>query len=161
QRIMGRPRRVVVHYETTGARTIRVRRSDLQRTDEETAFPFEVVALASPAPDDTMHVTATEPYAGVAGTGDAYVLRAPGHAALVDPLVVIEGFDLQNSYNWDELYALLSGQGMVDSLLARGQDLVVLNFTDATDDMRRNARVVETLIRQVEAAIGPSASLAV
>src|SRR5262249_13182053 len=75
--------------------------------------------------------------------------------------VVVEGFDLDNSMNWDELYETLNQQGLADSVYARGFDAVVLNFADATDYVQKNAFVVEELIAEVQAAIAPTQTIAV
>ncbi len=124
-------------------------------------FPPIVAGSPVPAPDDTLEVTATVPYLGQAASGRAYVLLAPGHAALTHPIVVVEGFDLDNSMDWDELYTLLNQEALVESLLARGYDAVVLDFTDATDYIQRNAFVFTALLEQVEAAIAPGETLPV
>ncbi len=124
-------------------------------------FPPIVAGSPVPAPDDTLEVTATAPYLGQAASGRAYVLLAPGHAALTHPIVVVEGFDLDNSMDWDELYTLLNQEALVESLLARGYDAVVLDFTDATDYIQRNAFVFTALLAQVESAIAPGETLPV
>jgi hypothetical protein len=61
--------------------------------------------------------------------------------------VVVEGFDLDNSMNWDELYALLNQQNLLEDLRADGYDAVVLNFSDATDYLQRNAFVLVDLLQ--------------
>ncbi len=114
-----------------------------------------------PAPDDTLEITATESHLGIFGTGRAYVLLAPGHATLENPILVVEGFDLDNSMLWDDLYTQLNQQGLVESLGTRGFDAVVLDFTDATDYIQRNAFVFTELLRQVEQSIAPGQSVAV
>jgi hypothetical protein len=152
--------RVRVHYRATGPRTLAV---TLARTDGSRAsarFRFEVAALSTPSPDDTLHVTATAPYQGQLGSGDAYVYLAAGHAALTHPILVIEGFDLDNSMNWDELYALLDQENLIETLRADGYDAVVLNFTDATVAIQQNSFVVAQLIEDVQALIAPGATIA-
>ena len=120
------------------------------------AWPWRTaVVAAAPAPDDTLFVTAAEPYQGTVGTGRAYVALAPGHAAITRPVVVLEGFDIDNAMGWDELYALLNQENLVEDLRARGYDAVVVDFTDATDAIQRNAFVFTALLAQVEAAIDP------
>lgn len=151
---------VVAHYATTGPKTLRIRVTAADGSARYAAARFEVGALVTPTPDDTLHITASVPYQGVYGTGDAYVDLAPGHASLVNPVVAIEGFDLDNSMNWDELYALLDEQNLLESLRADGFDIVVLNFTDATDYLQRNSMVVAALIQQVESMIPPANTLA-
>ncbi len=126
----------------------------------ESAFPFDVLALGTPVPDDTLHVTASIPYGGGFGSGEAYVYLAGGHATITDPVVVIEGFDLDNSMDWDELYALLNREELLETLRSMGFDAVVLNFADAVDYIQRNSFVAVELITQVQNMIGPETDIA-
>lgn len=153
----------VVHarYVTVGSHTLTLRATRADGSALEAHATFEVAALATPSPTDTIHVTASIPYQGVAGTGNGYVDLAPGHTQLVNPVLVIEGFDIDNSMGWDELYALLDQQNLLENLRGMGYDPVVLDFTDATDDMHRNAFVFTTLLQQVEDAIAPSQTVLV
>jgi hypothetical protein len=152
--------RVRVAYDRTGQRVLTLRLSRSDGTSSQSRFAFDVAALSIPLPNDTLHVTATVPFQGQYGTGDAYVYLAPGHTTLVNPNVVIEGFDLDNSMNWDELYELLDQQGLIETLRAEGFDAVVLNFTDATLPIEENGLLVAQLIQQVEGMIPPTTSIA-
>jgi hypothetical protein len=128
------------------------------------AGPWSAAFIATgpvPSPDDTIEITATVPYLDQAGTGRAYVYLAPGHAQLTNPVLAVEGFDIDNSMDWDELYTLLNQEGVVESLRTRGYDAVVLDFTDATDYVQRNTFVFTELLQQVEDAIDPAATVAV
>lgn len=124
-------------------------------------FPPIVALGPVPAPDDTIEVTASTPYLGQAASGRGFVLLAPGHAVLTNPVLVVEGFDLDNSMDWDELYTLLNQEALVESLLADGYDAVVLDFADATDYIQRNAFVFTALLAQLEAAIDPGQTVPV
>ena len=139
-------------YAATGPVTLRLGAEYPDGTRREAALAFEVAALAAPAPTATWPITATVPWQGVYGYGDAYFYLAPGHATVTDPVVVVEGFDLDNTMNWDELYALLNQENMLEDLRASGFDAVVLNFHDSTDDIRRNAMTLVELLRQVGVA---------
>jgi len=152
--------RVRVRYTHTGTYVLEARVTRPDGSVARTRFSFPVAALATPLPDDTLHVTASIPYLGAYGTGDAYVALAPGHVAIQNPVVVIEGFDTDNSMNWDELYTLLNQQNLLETLRADGFDAIVLNFTDATEDLQQNAFVVEELIQQVQALVPGSTTLA-
>ena len=123
--------------------------------------PARAAVTAAPPPTDTLHITATVPFRGAVETGNAYVDLAPAHTALVNPVIVIEGFDLDNSMGWNELYALLNRENLLETLRGEGFDVVVLDFTDATDWMERNAFVFTQLLQQVEDAIPPQHSVAV
>jgi hypothetical protein len=154
-------RPVVVHYASTGRKVVKLLARAADGEVLVASFTISVEALATPSPDDTLHVTGTIPYLGGTASGDAYVYLAPGHATLAHPVVVVEGFDLDNSMNWDELYALLNQQNLLENLRADGYDAVVLNFTDATDYIQRNAFVLTELLSQVRAAVGPGTTIAV
>ncbi len=150
----------VVFYASAGAKRISLRMELADGTTLAAAFPFHVEHLETPFPDDTLAVTASIPYGGAAGTGEAYIRLSPLHTQLTDPVIVIEGFDLDNTMNWDELYQLLNQQGLADSLAAEGHDLVLLNFTEATDYIQRNAYVAVELVQQVLGVIDPSTDVA-
>jgi hypothetical protein len=96
----------------------------------------------------------------VSPQGDAYVYLAPGRTEIQNPAVVVEGFDLDNSMNWDELYALLNQENLIETLRADGYDAVVLNFADATDYLQRNAFTVVDLLQQIQAIVGPQTTVA-
>jgi hypothetical protein len=83
------------------------------------------------------------------------VYLAAGHASLSNPALVVEGFDIDNTMNWDELYALLNQEGLVEELRTRGYDAVVLDFAESTEYIQRNAFVLVDLLHQVQAAVAP------
>jgi hypothetical protein len=150
----------IVSYDAPGQKTIRLRLAGDGEPPLETSFTFDVRELVAPAPDDTLHITAQIPYQGAAGTGDAYVYLSPANATLTNPVVLIEGFDIDNSMNWDELYELLNREQLIETLRSLGYDAVVLNFTDAVTYIQRNAFVAVEMIQEVQATIGPGRSVA-
>ena len=152
--------RVRVAYGATGRHVLTLRLARTDGSASRSSFAFDVAALATPLTDDTLHVTATVPYQGQFGTGDAYVYLAAGRTSLVNPIVVVEGFDSDNSMNWDELYQLLDQQGLIETLRAEGFDIVVLNFADATLPIQENGLLVAQLIQQVQGRISPASTLA-
>ncbi|HET9950276.1 MAG TPA: FlgD immunoglobulin-like domain containing protein [Candidatus Eisenbacteria bacterium] len=159
-RAMNFDRPITAHYAATGTKTLRLRATTADGATVEAALAFSVRALAAPAPNDTLHVAGTIPYLGGVASGDAYVYLAPGRTQLLNPAVVVEGFDLDNSMNWDELYALLNQENLIETLRADGYDAVVLNFTDATDYLQRNAFVLVDLLQQISGIVGPQTTVA-
>ena len=154
-RAMSFDRPLSAHYVAPGAKVVRVRATSADGDVREASFGFAVRALAAPTPDDTMFVTGTIPYLGGVASGQAYVYLAAGHTGLVNPVVAVEGFDLDNSMNWDELYALLDQEQLIENLRAEGYDFVVLNFLDATDYIQRNAFVLVELLERLRATLPP------
>ncbi len=153
--------RARVRWTSAGTKTLALRVTTAAGAVREARFTLPVRALAAPVPDDTLAITATQPWQGVFGTGRAYVRYAPGHTTLVNPVVLVEGFDLDNSMDWDPLYALLNQQGLADTLRAHGFDAVVLDFTDSTRPVQENGFVTAALLQQVDAAMPASATMAV
>jgi len=64
---------------------------------------------------------------------------------------VVEGFDLDNSMDWPELYNLLNQESLVLDLQAYGRDLIILNFGDSTIDILANTALTRTAISYVNA----------
>ena len=153
--------RPLVHYARTGSHTVRLRAADAGGAAVYASFAIEVAALGTPSPDDTLHVTASIPYGGSAGSGNAYVYLAPGHASAVNPVLVIEGFDIDDSMGWDEIYTILSQENVIETLRGQGFDAVVLDFTRATDPIQRNAFVVTELLEQLQAGLAPNTDMVV
>jgi hypothetical protein len=147
--------RVSVAYASTGEKTLRVRAASSDGSELRAGFVFRVVSLQAPTPDDTISVAATIPYNGEYGTGEAYVYLADTHTSLTQPVVMVEGFDIDNNMNWDELYALLDKENLIETVRADGYDIVVLNFTDATDYIQKNSFALVDLLEKVQAAIDP------
>ncbi|HER43686.1 MAG TPA: T9SS type A sorting domain-containing protein [Candidatus Eisenbacteria bacterium] len=119
------------------------------------------VAQGIPSPHDTIFVTASIPYGGQYGTGQAYVYLADSLTGLSNPVIAVEGFDLDNSWDWDELYGHLNTEVLLETLRAEGFDIVILDFTDATDYVQLNSFVLVELIEQVQSMIFPSRTVAV
>jgi hypothetical protein len=151
---------LTAHYAGTGTKTLRLRATTADGGVVQAALAFDVRALAAPAPDDTLQVTGTIPYLGGVASGEAYVYLAPGRTQVQNPAVLVEGFDLDNSMNWDELYALLNQENLIETLRADGYDAVVLNFTDATDYLQRNAFVLADLLQEIRDITGPQTTVA-
>ncbi len=151
---------LAVKYERCGVKEVRIRAIYEDGDVREASFPFQVKALQTPVPDDTLSVTATIPYLGEFGSGEAYIYLSDAHSVLTNPVVVIEGFDIEDNYDWEELYELLNKEELLETLRGHGFDAVVLNFTEATDFLQRNAFVVVELIQQINALIAPPANLA-
>jgi hypothetical protein len=159
-RAMSFDRPLTARYAETGARTLRLRATTAEGQTVQAALAFSVRALATAAPDDTIHVTGTVPYLGAVASGEAYVYLAPGRTEVQNPAVVVEGFDLDNTMNADELYALLNQENLIETLRADGYDAVVLNFTDATDYMQRNALMLVELLQRLRGSVGPQTTMA-
>lgn len=151
---------LTARYASAGTKTLRLRATSPDGATMQAAFSFSVRALAAEAPSDTIPVTGTIPYLGGVASGEAYVYLAPGRTQVQNPVVVVEGFDLDNSMNADELYALLNQENLIETLRAGGYDAVVLNFTDATDYLQRNSFALIDLLQEIGGIVGPQTTVA-
>lgn len=149
-----------VSYATTGRKTLTLTMTDADGHTLTARAVVDVRLLDAPAPTATWAITASEPYQGATASGQAYVYLAPGHSELSNPVVVVEGFDLDNSMDWPVLYELLNRENLLENLRADGYDAVVLDFTEATEPIQRNAMVLNELLGQVRAAIPAGRSIA-
>ena len=145
--------RVEVGYVTPGDKVMRLRAVWVDGDMRETSFTFTVDRLETPQPDAIWNLTAAHSYQGGTANGSAFILLAPGHSALTHPVVLCEGFDMDNTMFWDELYGLGNQQGLVDSLLQQGFDMVVLNFSESTDYIQRNGLLLATLLEQMNSQL--------
>jgi len=142
-----------VAYASLGVKTLTLRLTRASGATAFARFTLAVRELQAPPYDELWPLTAETPYGGGVASGQAYVYKAPGHATLENPVVVVEGFDLDNLMAWDELYELLNRENLLEDLRAAGYDAIVLNFSESTDYIQRNAYLLVTLLETVQAAL--------
>ncbi len=153
--------RLLAPYATTGPKTLTLTATLADGRTLTARAAINVKRLVTPDPTQTWVITATQSFEGAFASGLAYVYLAPGRTTLTNPVVVVEGFDLDNTMNWPVLYDLLNQQNMLEDLLADGYDAVVLDFTEATEPIQRNAFVLTKLLAQVNATTAPGRTSAV
>lgn len=144
---------IVAHYRTTGVKTLTVRATLADGSSVTSRSTLRVDTLDAPPYTEAWPITASISHDGEAGTGTAYVYLADGHTQLTDPVVIVEGFDLDNSLGWPELYELLNQENLLEDLRANGRDAVVLDFTESTDPIQRNAFVLTELLGTIDAVL--------
>lgn len=111
----------------------------------------------------TLHSITGDSYLGTSATGLVTIELAPGHTELTKPLIVIEGFDPDNSFNYDDFIDEITPGGInVDldpnpgvfyslnqAIEDEDYDLVFVNFANGTDHIQRNAYMVKKVIDSV------------
>jgi hypothetical protein len=100
---------------------------------------------AAPPPDETWSL-----YGPPFSTGKAYVYHGAGHDAIVNPLIVSEGFP--GGYPSDYSYDLLNQAGTLESLRSSGYDVILLSYDNGLDLIQNNAQVAIACIQQAMAA---------
>ncbi|MCP4047260.1 MAG: hypothetical protein GY732_14885, partial [Gammaproteobacteria bacterium] len=144
---------ISVSYQSTGSKSLTVKANLSDGRTLWSKTQLEILAETTPDPDSVWQVEATQAYGGSAGAGLAYVYLAEGHATLINPVVVVEGFDIDDSIDWPVLYSLLNRENMLEDLRAAGYDAVVLDFANAVDPIQRNAFVLTALLDRVRSEI--------
>ncbi len=143
-----------VSYPSVGAKIITMRATT---RDGRTLFGrsrFHVRSLDAPPPSETWALTASHSTGGAPATGEAYILYGNGHTSVERPVVLVEGLDLDNSLNWNELYDLMNQEFMIETLLSIGYDAVVLNYGNSTIAIEDNGYLVQELIEELNSATG-------
>jgi len=140
---------VNVNYPVEGTKNVRLKSYYDSGNVLESTFLFDVKALTTPDPHDRWDLQGTILYEGMTASGEAFIYRAPDHASLENPIIFVEGFDIDNTMGWDALYDLLNQQNLLETIRGKGYDLVILNFDDATDYIQRNAYLLVDLIQKV------------
>lgn len=105
------------------------------------------------------------PWNGGTATGRVTIELAPGHTQLTKPLIVVEGFDPDGSFNYfsfiirnpnfvnpgtiDVEINLSTGLTLNQAIENENYDLVFIDYVNGTDYIQRNAYMVEKVIRQI------------
>lgn len=107
------------------------------------------------------HVYTTALYNGAYGVGVVSVYLAAGHSQLINPFIVAEGFDagvytspesLTGSQSYSDWIGNMSfAAPSLYALLQSKYDVIWIDFKNGTDDIHRNALVVEDVIRWANA----------
>jgi len=119
-----------------------------------TVVPFVAYTQTRP-PHDSVDITADIPYKNVLASGTAYIYQSPLNADLGDPkkvrnpIILLEGLDLDNSRFADELYDIVNQQKLAECLLENGYDLILLNFTDSKVYVQANAFMFVKLLETI------------
>ncbi len=104
-----------------------------------------------------------DPWNGSSASGRVTVELAPGHTQLTKPLIIIEGFDPDDSFDYLDLINDQGPGGLNIRISQPGEpfltlnqaiededyDLVFVDYVNSTDFIQRNAFMVEEVIRWV------------
>jgi hypothetical protein len=152
---------VAITYGSAGCKVVKVEARYNENLHLCGEFYFEVDGRQAPPPHETWNVVAEIPYEGGYGSGQAYVYLSDAHTELTYPALFIEGFDIDNSMNWDELYERMNEENLLETLRSGGIDFVVINFDDSTDYIQRHAFLTVAVIEQIKQRISPATPIMV
>lgn len=142
---------VTVTYPEAGSAEITITANFADGSQQSAIASLEIRPGVPTEPDVSWeNLVAALPYLGESAVYDAYIFYADGHTQIEKPLIFAEGFDFENSISWPEVLAIVAEYGLVDSLLADGYDLIIMNFEDGTDYVQRNSFALVDLIERVQ-----------
>lgn len=93
--------------------------------------------------DDSLTVN----YQGVSAT--AYIEYGCGHDKLVQPLILVNGFDFANQFDYKYIFEQLNEAELTVPLQNNQMDIVFIDFDQGSGDMYINAELTKEVIRQV------------
>jgi hypothetical protein len=94
-------------------------------------------------PDDSLVVN----YQGISAT--AYIEYGCGHDKLVQPLILVNGFDFNNEFDYKYIYGKLNAAELNIPLQSNQMDLVFIDFDEGSGNMYDNSELTKEVIRQV------------
>jgi len=136
-------------YNTVGLKTVIVEATLSDGAVLLASASLDVVALSSPDPTQSVTLVAEAPYNNTTGT--IYILKSGPHVGLRCPVLVAEGFDMENSMDWDVLYNILNKEQLTETLGSYGRDLIVLDYTNAMRNIFENAALARKAVKYVNA----------
>jgi hypothetical protein len=145
-------------YANPGTKHIRIR----VNSGGQVLYAATQIQAAQDAPPPFQEYwTLTSPvtYQGVTATGHAWVFYGPAHTAIVNPLIVAEGFP--GDYPLSTLWSTLNEQNFATDILAKGYDLIVLGFDNGVTYVEANAGVAIAAIQKAIAERQGSTQLVV
>ncbi len=143
----GKP--IEASYEAIGLKTITVEATLSDGAVLLASASLVVAALSTPNPTQSVTLVADAPYNNTTGT--IYVLKSGTYAGLRCPVLVAEGFDMENNMDWDVLYNILNKEQLAESLKSYGRDLIVLDYTNAMRNIFENAALARKAVSYINA----------
>jgi len=138
---------ILINYSTVGTKKIKTK-VNINGIDYYSNSEIEVVTLEIPNPSMTIPLSGGGiPF--LYTTGKAYVYLSDIESGIRNPIIFVEGFDIDNNMNADELYSAIRRQNLADSLKAYGYDIIIMNFSNARQSIKTNASLLIKLINEV------------
>jgi hypothetical protein len=116
-----------------------------------TLHPKERSTFEMPEPSEYWPVFESDSaFLGSTVTGNIAIFYGADHTCLVNPVIIVDGFDPGDTRPIEGLYEIGNQQNMIDSLRALGDDFILLNFNQGADYIQRNAMLVMSLLDTVQ-----------
>jgi Palmitoyl protein thioesterase len=138
-----------VSYDTTGTKTVEIEAELSDGTILQASSQLDVMALATPDPTLSVRLVAPSPYNNTTGT--IYIYKSGPHTGLRCPVLVAEGFDMENNMDAEVLYNILNEENLAETLSSYGRDLIVLDYANAMRNITENAALARAAINYINA----------
>lgn len=150
---------ILVSYSSIGNKTIRVKMFDENNTVLKSSSVLRVNALSIPQ-HTNINLKADYSYSGVLGSGTISIFKSPLNSELKNPIVFLEGLDLDNTLSANGLFAVLSGAvdgiyekgngpDLAKCLLNNGYDIIIVNYDESKTYIQANAMFVVKAIQYI------------
>ncbi len=140
--------RISISYAETGIKTISIKAITNTEDTLTTNFSFDVRAKSIPA-YETEEINAG--FNGNNTSGELAIIKSPNNNLLDNPILIVEGFDIQDNMYFEEMWSLFNKQNFAECLLQNGYDIIFLNFNEPRTDLRVNAQLVKEAIEKINA----------
>ncbi|MCG2759600.1 MAG: hypothetical protein L6407_00115, partial [Candidatus Delongbacteria bacterium] len=140
---------VLIRYNSIGIKNIKTR-VKINNQYYYSNSSISVESLTIPDPTTILELTSDTPYKNGYETGKVYIY--PSHLnnnQIRNPIIFVEGFDVFNNSNADELYNELRSEDLDITLKNEGYDIVILNFSNARTYIQRNAYLLIKVIEEI------------
>ncbi|HQO10312.1 MAG TPA: hypothetical protein PLK90_09665 [Clostridiales bacterium] len=145
---------IPVNYATIGEKSIKTKIVYLEKYGDFdipkeyiSLSKIQIESLSIPDPNYILPLKSEVLFTNYTGKG--YVYLSPLNAEITNPIIFVEGFDIDNNWNADEIYNLLRSQCLDDTIKNYGYDIVILNFSSSLIGIEKNALVLIDLINKV------------
>jgi len=151
--------RIKIHYSTPGKKNIKIQ-AFYKKNSYKSSFSFTVqqkvgVPSESWGKDENRKYKSTLKFNRKSAVGQVDIYLGKGNSALTRPVVIVDGFDPavkgKQSRNLQDLKVLVNKEGMTDELIAKGYDLVLVDFNVGDDYIERNAMLVVQVLNDINA----------
>lgn len=144
---------VTVTYSYTGKKNIKVIvLKDGGFIRHATSFTFWVRPSSMPKEDVVVNVKSSIPWGSYYPSYEKIILYNLGNNGalpLSKPLILVDGFDPENTTNYEELYEMVSKYDLAYNIRAMGYDLIIMNFDNGSDYIQHNAMALIDMINWV------------
>jgi hypothetical protein len=157
---------IPVSYQSEGTKTITVKLTNSANSILTSSSLFTVEALTTTSHTDVA-LTADIPYNGVYASGKISLFKSPSTADVRNPIIFLEGLDLDNSLHANGIFQMLSGSidplftnlgwangpDMATCLLNNGYDIIIVDYDESRTYIQANAMLVVKILQYVNSTL--------